>query len=273
MTCVRKPRCRDPRLPAEILDHVVDHLHDTKMRSGIAASSLNRGSRAPEGTFSPRVGFPTAEILHIMDERHSQILRRRPACYVKNLSVTYPQLFTDPDAEAGNWIRWFSCVVHLESGQEWIIDRPITLSRPIPRILACHQIPPPDLRHPPARDPQPHSFISTSRGPGCDRVHYEPLSDSDDDPHWLPATAQPSSPPRFTGSLEVYLKGGKNSFARRLLSLPGGIHFRKLALTWLEEEDPSLMTALIEKCSHTLESLDIFHSLLGTSILPRCLHP
>jgi hypothetical protein len=46
-------------------------------------------------------------------------------------------------------------------------------------------------------------------------------------------------------------------FTRRLLSLPGGIHFRKLTLKWLYEEDLLTATALVEECSHTLESLDI----------------
>ena len=40
----------------------------------------------------------------------------------------------------------------------------------------------------------------------------------------------------------------------RLLSLP--IHFRKLALTWSCKEAFSLTMAFVEKCSHTLESLD-----------------
>ena len=42
---------------------------------------------------------------------------------------------------------------------------------------------------------------------------------------------------------------------RRLLSLPGGVHFRKLTLTWLRKEDPLLATALVKRCSHTFESL------------------
>jgi hypothetical protein len=55
-------------------------------------------------------------------------------------------------------------------------------------------------------------------------------------------------------------------FTRRLLSLPSGIHFRKLTLTWSREEDLSLMVALVEGCSHTIESLDITCNLLGKLI-------
>jgi hypothetical protein len=52
-------------------------------------------------------------------------------------------------------------------------------------------------------------------------------------------------------------------FTCRLLSLSGGIRFRKLTLAWTYEEDPSLMMALVEGCSHTLESLNIACHLLG----------
>jgi len=52
----------------------------------------------------------------------------------------------------------------------------------------------------------------------------------------------------------------------RLLSLPAGIHFRKLTLTWYHEEDLSLTMGLVEECSHTLESLDINHTVRCASI-------
>ena len=42
-----------------------------------------------------------------------------------------------------------------------------------------------------------------------------------------------------------------------LLSLPSGIHFQRLTLEWNCKEDIPLTMALVEKCSHTLESLDI----------------
>ena len=44
---------------------------------------------------------------------------------------------------------------------------------------------------------------------------------------------------------------------RRLLSLPGGIHFQKLTLTWRHVEDILVTTELVEGYSSTLESLDV----------------
>ena len=82
---------------------------------------------------------------------------------------------------------------------------------------------------------------------------------------------QPSSSPVLTGTLELLLGAGMGPIAHRLLSLPSGIHFRKLTLEWRCEEDIPLTTALVEKCSHTLKSLNITNNLRGTS--PAHLRP
>ena len=49
-----------------------------------------------------------------------------------------------------------------------------------------------------------------------------------------------------------------------MLSLLGGIHFRNLTLTWVCEEDLLIILGLVERCSHTLESLRIGGRILGT---------
>jgi hypothetical protein len=95
---------------------------------------------------------------------------------------------------------------------------------------------------------------------------YKNLASSGDGSDELPIAAQPSSPPVFTGSLELCLRGGMNPITRRLLSLPGGIHFRKLTLTQFHKDDLSMIVGLVEGCSHTLESLDITWCFFGKSI-------
>jgi len=45
--------------------------------------------------------------------------------------------------------------------------------------------------------------------------------------------------------------------ARFLLSLPGGVHFRRLGLTLVSKEDLPLATALVVECSRTLKCLYI----------------
>jgi hypothetical protein len=48
----------------------------------------------------------------------------------------------------------------------------------------------------------------------------------------IPTATQPLTPPTFTGSLDLSLWGEMKPFTRRLLSLVGGIHFRKLTVRW-----------------------------------------
>jgi len=83
--------------------------------------------------------------------------------------------------------------------------------------------------------------------------------------------AQPSSPPTFYGSLDLSIEGGLGTIARGLLSLPGGIHFRKLTLRCTEVES-SLATALVEECSSTLESLTITSYYIGIHSFDVCAH-
>jgi len=56
------------------------------------------------------------------------------------------------------------------------------------------------------------------------------------------------------------------SVASRLLSIPGGIHFRELTLTWNLAEDLLSIKELVRECSHTLESLTITCNSGGMSI-------
>jgi len=65
----------------------------------------------------------------------------------------------------------------------------------------------------------------------------------------------------MTGSLELSRPG---FIASRLLSLPGGIHFRELILTWSREEDVLSTKGLVEGCSHSLEYLEISSGEFGT---------
>ena len=87
--------------------------------------------------------------------------------------------------------------------------------------------------------------------------------DLEDGPIGLPTVVQPSSLPVLTAS---FPRGGAKSLIRRFLSLPGGVHFRKLTLLWQHEQDLLLTMALVEACSHTLEALTITSHPFGVSI-------
>ena len=98
-------------------------------------------------------------------------------------------------------------------------------------------------------------------------VTYQ-VEGADNNPDGPPDTALPPTPP-MTGSLHIFQGTGIGPFARRLLSLPGDIHFWELALTLVCEEDLLSSTALVEGCSQTIEYLDISCEHLGVSIRHR----
>ena len=87
-------------------------------------------------------------------------------------------------------------------------------------------------------------------------VTYTSLAD-DKDSLDLPRIAPLPSTPPMTGSLSLSLRERLKPLARQLLSLPGGIHFEKINLKLIFEEDISSAMALVEGCSHTLKSLDL----------------
>ena len=93
---------------------------------------------------------------------------------------------------------------------------------------------------------------------------------SSGDSSGLSIVIHPSNSPRFTGSLDLLMRRGMKHIVHQLLSLPGDIRFRKLTVTWLHEDDLSLTTALVERCSDTLESLNVTCEPCGAFILhPR----
>jgi hypothetical protein len=51
--------------------------------------------------------------------------------------------------------------------------------------------------------------------------------------------------------------------AHRVLDLPGGLHFRKLALSWSNDVDPP---GLVVACRHTVGSLEATHFVFGTFV-------
>ena len=258
----------DPHLPAEILDHIVDHLHDTRCAlRNCCLVSKSWIPRTRKHLFA-RVNFLSAVSLQSWKEAFPNLLTS-PACYTKTLSVNLTQGVAAADAKEGGWIRGFSHVVHLALE---LINRPCFPSEPFSLVSfhgfspvlksLCVIVPTPSsprvfdliLSFPLLEDLTviiPRESADNGGGPEEDEI---------------PPPAQLSSPPMFTGSLELLLERGMKPFTRQLLSLPGGIHFRMLTLTWIHEEDPLLITALVEECSHCLESLDITGERTGTCV-------
>jgi hypothetical protein len=102
----------DPRLPAEMLDHVVDHLHNTEAAlRNCCLVSKSWISRTRKHLFAD-IEFPTAKSLEAWKKTFPDP-STSPTRYTKILSVGCAHVVTAADAEEGGWIRGFSRVVHL----------------------------------------------------------------------------------------------------------------------------------------------------------------
>ena len=186
-----------------------------------------------------------------------------PACHAKTLSVSCSDVVTVADAQAGGWIEGFSHVLHLKvdhlygdgSAVSLLVFRGFS-----PILKSLH------LNFAPLSPSQIFDFILSFPLLEDLTASLREGSVYDGDGSDGPSPAiQSSNLPRFTGSLELPGEG-ITPISRRLLSLPGGIHFRKLTLRLSKAEDFSLTMALVEGCSHTLESLDITYAARCTSI-------
>jgi hypothetical protein len=241
----------------EILDYITDLLHDEP-------ETLKRCCLASK-PWIPRTRKHLFANIELQSEEHLELWKElfpdpstSPARYAKSLFIGCPRAVVVADAEPGGWIRGFSRVVHLAvHSQATTADRSSSL-------VPFHGLSPvlKSLRV---------TVLAPLSSQIIDLVFSFPLledlavatcygtsTDYGDSPNKLLTTVQPSSPPAFTGSFELYVTGGMESVTRRLLSLPGGIHFRRLNLSWFHEADPSATVALVERCSHTLESLKIY---------------
>lgn len=259
------------RLPPELLDHIVDLLHDSPypLRNCCLVSK----------SWIPRTRKHLFADISFYTSKHLQSWRETfpdpstsPARYAKTLLVGCSHAVTPADGGPDGWITGFCHVVHLE-----VVDRTVVFPVWTDGFVPFHGFPsiikslhlnfiylPPKaldliISFPLLEDLAITAFNEVT-------THN---NDSSDEP---PVVVQPSSLPMFTGSLNLSLGGGMRAIARQLLSLPGGLHFRKLTFEWSHKEDPPLATAFVEECSRTLESLDITCETRRTSIRHVCPH-
>jgi len=261
----------NPRLPAEIFDYMVDFLHDYP--TALKKCCLVSKSWIPRtrSHLFVRVNFGSASGLRSWRKMFPDP-STSPAHYVKSLSINSSGTLRAAGAEGGGWIRSFSHVVDLAvTGQRTCDDRsalslvPLHGLSPVVKSLRLNFI---DF---PSSQISDFIFSFPVLEDLTVYVCSEALLVNGNDPDWLATTLQPSTSPVFTGSLEIDLDEGMRLIGRRLLSLPGGLHFRKLTLEWIEEEDLLLAMALVDGCSHTLEYLSIT-SNSGASIQRLCQH-
>ena len=251
----------NPYLPPEILDRVIDLLHDEpEILKRCCLVSKSWIPRTRKHLFAS-IRFPFEERLKSWKKTFPDP-SISPAHHAKTLFVSCPQVVVAADAEAGGWITGFSRIVRLAV----LTNRPFSFVpfrgispdlkslRILAPVLPTSQLIDLVLSFPLLEDLDVH--VTTSDGMS---------TDNDGGPDRPLTAVQPSSSPPFSGCLELYMKGGMQPVTHQLLSPPIGIHFRRLALAWYHEGDLLTTITLVERCSHTLESL-IITDLSCTSI-------
>ena len=244
-----------PDLPSEILNLIVDFLYDEPETLGqCCLVSKSWVSRAQKHLFAVVV-FHTPDSIKAWKRTFPEP-SKSPAHHTRALTIECPEAITAADGAVGGLIPAFSRLVYLE----------------VSRILCAHHGSTVDLT---PFHKVPHNLKSLSVTsfpfpllPLFDLIGSLPLledlslrgsaRDINDNDLDGPQTVVPSStPPPFTGLLDICLLRGIAGAARLLLSLPNGLHFRELRLQWYLQADLRYIVQLVTACSDTLELLDV----------------
>jgi len=257
----------DQYLPPEILDHIVNSLHDNQ--EALRECCLVSKSWIPRTRkhLFAQVDFRDVENLQSWKETFPDPLNS-PGCYTHILHCSQSVV----DAEAGDWITNFSRVVYFG------VDGHGLLAESTPSFVPFHGFSPviKSLRAGFVTLPASQVFDLILSFPLLENLfvvtYFGALVDDGDGSGVLSTAFQPSNPPPlFTGTLDLSMRGGMEPITHRLLSSPGGIHFQRLNLKLFHERDLFSTIPLLEGCSYTLKYLSITYKPTCTSILR--LHP
>jgi len=247
-------------LPPEILDLIIDHLHDepATLRACCTASKSwvprTRTHLFAHVKFTRN--FPVGSWAEVFPDPSNS-----PAHYTRTLAVGHKATAT-AGTDVGRWIRVFHNVAHLHLSYH---SGSFTLYHGLsPTVRSLR------LRFPHA---QPSGILALM-------CSFPLLEDFTlllhDQGNEAGRRTTLSTSPRLTGSLELRsVIGGIGPFARRLLDLPNGLNFTRIDLSCTEETDFESTTDLVSGCSNTLEYLDVAGYVLGVfpsiSTSGRCL--
>ena len=242
-----------PRFPAELLDQIVDHLHDTS--DALKRCCLVSKSWVPRTRrhLFADVNFRTEKDLRSWKNAFPDP-STSPACYTKNL-IWCPEAVVAADTEEHGLIPAFSRVVHFEVGISGSEASLIPFHGFSPALKSL-RITCTGLTSSPILNFL-HSFplVEDFSVIACDTL----LIDNADE---QPTIIQPP----LTGALKLSAFGGMDSIISRLFFPSNGIRFQKLELSLNCEEDVQPISALVEACCLTLEFLEISVGIYGTSV-------
>ena len=243
-------------LPPEILDLVIDQLHD-KPTTLKACCLVSKSciSRTRKHLFA-HVGFDLSTFESWMkvfpDPSNS------PAHHTRSLSIRELSkilISTPAGMDMGRWIRAFYNVVH------FVFDLDINYSVKgryddhIASFLGFS----PTVRSLRVTSTSSKVFDFVCSFPLLEDLALINIYSERDT---VRRRRTPSTSPKLTGSLYLSARGGICSSARQLLDFPDGLRFTKITV-WCNGRDFGSVTDLVSGCSNTLVSLTVHCFELG----------
>ena len=235
-------------LPPEILDLVVEHLYSE--RPALKTCCLVSKSWVPRARrhLFFRVRFHSRESSVESWMKAFPDPSNSPAHYTRDLSIRTLRDIIVATTIGDTWICTFCNIVNLTvEASVWDCSRaslvPLhALSPSLESLCLIHNsIPSSDV----------FSFICSF--PSLEALSLISIGDGDEEAN---ISTLPSTSPRFTGALCLVMRGGMRSDIRRLIALPGGLHFTKIWVGCLAEDLGSI-TSLVSACRDTLVSFTI----------------
>jgi len=245
-------------LPPEILDLIVDFLHDEP--DALKACCLVSKSwvyRTREHLFA-HVEFTLKSHIKLWKEKFPEP-SNSPARRTRSLSIRRFPVVTFVDMGVGGWIRTFSGIVRLHvdirgfGGGRKISLVPLYGLSPTLRFLRLDYG---------SSAPTSEIFSFVCSFPLLEDLALVSLGGNSEVDGWN----VPSTSPKLTGCLDLRMLGGIRPVVRRLSELPSGLRFSKISVACLKEDVESMM-GLMSKCSDTLESLSIYYYIVGAVFL------
>jgi len=237
--------------PPEIVDLIIDHLRDEQ--------STLRTCCVVSKTWVPRTRkhiFYRVELI----SSHIELWKKTfpdpsnsPAHYARSLTICGLPVIPAADPDAGGWIRAFRNLVHLHLEHAPWVDYEVSLTpfhglSPTVRSLRLADIP-------------SEVFDLVCSFPLLEDLALRTLRPAGG----AVGRCVPLTSPKLTGSLDLITFREAQYVTRRLLDLPGGLHFATITVLSLDE-NLKLTNDLVSRCSGTLESLTICYSFM--SVLP-----
>ena len=253
----------EPRLPPEILDSIIDILHDEpETLKNCILVSKSWVPRSRQYLFSDVTFRSPLDI-----EGWKKTFRdpaSSPACHSHSLSVRYTGWVTDADTREGGWIHTFANVVRLElwsTTKVWLhLGEPLEPYHNFPSInlrslrVVSHTLWPIQISNLVHTLPFLEDLAIINNG----KVDFSYRNGT------APPESLPSTSPPLTGTL--YIHRLQKYILRRLVELPNGLHFRGFTCSGCTYEDLEWVTTLVEKCSGTIECVDVDCQIIGMSL-------